>query len=144
MPLMRPPSNDRTAVPILTISFLLHAEKNTIRTDTVRGVGFNEFLQYTSFHKLLLIIYIISSLLPTIIPQIPCAFLKLQISLPHEELLSVHRQEDCQSRRSSLHPLAFSYQQEHRRWWRIGRHRRARWLGLRNTISLYCGPCKAS
>lgn len=62
MPLMRPPSNDRTAVPILTAAFLLHAEKNAIRTETVRCVGFNEFLQYTSFHKLLLIIYIISSL----------------------------------------------------------------------------------
>ena len=64
MPLMRPPPNARTAVPILTAAFLLHAEKNAIRTETVRGVGFNEFLQYTSFHKLLLIIYIISSLLP--------------------------------------------------------------------------------
>ena len=64
IPLARPPPNERTAVPILTVAFLLHAEKNTIRTETVRGVGFNEFLQYTSFHKLLLIIYIISSLLP--------------------------------------------------------------------------------
>ena len=91
MPLMRPPPNARTAVPILTAAFLLHAEKNAIRTETVRGVGFNEFLQYTSFHKLLLIIYIISSLLPTIVPQIPCSFLKLHISSPHEGLLSAHR-----------------------------------------------------
>ena len=57
MPLMRPPSNDRTAVPILTVCFLPHAEKNTIRTDTVWSVGFNEFLQYTSFHKLLLMYF---------------------------------------------------------------------------------------
>ena len=57
MSLSRPPSNDRTAVPILTVSFLLHAEKNTIRTETVRGVGFNEFLQYTSFHEFLLFVY---------------------------------------------------------------------------------------
>ena len=61
MPLMRPPSDERTAVPILTVSFLLHAEKNALATDTVGSIGFNEFLQYTSFHKLLLIIYIISS-----------------------------------------------------------------------------------
>lgn len=61
MPLARPPSDERTAVPILTVAFLLHAEKNAIRTEAVRGVGFNEFLQYASFHKLLLIIYIISS-----------------------------------------------------------------------------------
>ena len=58
MPIMRPPPNDRTAVPILTVFFLLHAEKNAIRTKTVRGVGFNEFLQYTSFHELLLIGYL--------------------------------------------------------------------------------------
>ena len=136
MPLMRPPPNARTAVPILTAAFLLHAEKNAIRTETVRGVGFNEFLKYTSFHKLLLIIYIISSLLPTIVPQIPCSFLKLQISSPREELLSAHRQGDYQSRKNSLHHLAFSYRQEHRRWCRSGRHRRVRWRGLRNTISL--------
>ena len=68
MPLTRPPSNDRTAVPIPTAAFFLHAEKNAIRTETVRGVGFNEFLQYASFHELLLVIYIISSLLPTIVP----------------------------------------------------------------------------
>ena len=60
MPLTRPPSDERTAVPILTAAFLFHAEKNAIWTETVRAVGFNEFLQYTSFHKLLLIIYIIS------------------------------------------------------------------------------------
>ena len=57
MPLMRPPPNARTAVPILTAAFLLHAEKNAIRTETVRGVGFNEFLQYTSFHEFLLFVY---------------------------------------------------------------------------------------
>ena len=68
MPLMSPPPNERTAVPILTAAFLLHAEKNAVRTEAVRGVGFYEFLQYASFHKLLLIIYIISSLLPTIVP----------------------------------------------------------------------------
>ena len=61
MPLTRPPPNDRTSVPILTAAFLPHAENNAIRTETVRGVGFNEFLQYASFHNLLLIIYITSS-----------------------------------------------------------------------------------
>ena len=66
MPLMRPPSNERTVVPILTVSFLPHAEKNSITTETVRGVGFNEFLQYASFHNLLLIFFlnILSILLP--------------------------------------------------------------------------------
>lgn len=58
MPLMRPPPNERTAVPILTVAFLLHAEKNAVRTETVRGVGFNEFFQYASFHKLLWIGYL--------------------------------------------------------------------------------------
>ena len=57
MHLMRPPPDDRTAVPILAAAFLLHAEKNAIRTDTVRGVSLNEFLQYTSFHKLLLMYF---------------------------------------------------------------------------------------
>ena len=61
MPLMRPPPDDRTAVPILTAAFLFHADKNALATDTVGSIGFNESLQYTSFHKLLLIIYIISS-----------------------------------------------------------------------------------
>ena len=61
MTLTRPPPNERTAVPILTVAFLLHAEKDAIRTETVRGVGFNEFLQYASFHKLLLIIFIATS-----------------------------------------------------------------------------------
>ena len=58
MPFTRPPPDDRTTMPILTVSFLLHTEKNAIRTETVRCVGFNEFLQYTSFHKLLLISYL--------------------------------------------------------------------------------------
>lgn len=62
MPLMRPPPNERTAVPILTVSFLLHAEKNSITTETVRAVGFNEFFQYASFHKLLWIGYLYYSL----------------------------------------------------------------------------------
>ena len=72
MPLTRPPSNDRTAVPILTVSFLLHTEKNSITTETVRAVGFNEFLQYASFHKLLLIFFldILSILLPLFIVDI--------------------------------------------------------------------------
>lgn len=61
MTMVRPPPDSRTTAPIHFLPFLLHAEKNAIRTETVRGVGFNEFLQYTSFHKLLLIIYIISS-----------------------------------------------------------------------------------
>ena len=58
MPITRPPPNERTTVPILTVAFLLHAEKNAIRTEAVRGVGFNEFLQYASFHKLLWIGYL--------------------------------------------------------------------------------------
>ena len=70
MPLMRPPPNARTEVPILTAAFLLHAEKNAIRTETVRGVGFNEFLQYTSFHKFLLFVY-------------PCTFIKNFSSIPN-------------------------------------------------------------
>ena len=60
MPLTRPPSNDGTSVPIPTATFLLHTEKNAIGTETVRGVGFNEFLQYAPFHKLLLVIFTIS------------------------------------------------------------------------------------
>lgn len=75
MPLMRPPSNDRTAVPILTVSFLLHAEKNSIGTDTVRAVGFNEFLQYASFHKLLLIGYLYY--LPSRLPYCPQSSTKI-------------------------------------------------------------------
>ena len=66
MPLMRPPSNDRTAVPILTVCFLPHAKKNSIRTETIRAVGFNEFLQYASFHKLLLICFL--KTLPILLP----------------------------------------------------------------------------
>ena len=59
MPMMCPPSNVRAAVPMLAISFLFHAEKNTLATETVRTVGFNEFLQYASLHKLLLIYYLL-------------------------------------------------------------------------------------
>ena len=61
MPLTRPPPNERTAVPILTFAFLLHAENDALTTDTVGSIGFNEFLQYASFHKLLLIIFIATS-----------------------------------------------------------------------------------
>lgn len=44
---------------MLAISFLLHAEKNTLATETVRAVGFNEFLQYASLHNLLFIYYLL-------------------------------------------------------------------------------------
>jgi hypothetical protein len=44
---------------MLAILFLLHAEKNTLATETVRTVGFNEFLQYASLHNLLLIYYLL-------------------------------------------------------------------------------------
>ncbi len=44
MTMVRPPPDSRTTAPIPLLPFLLHAEKNAIRTETVRGVGFNEFL----------------------------------------------------------------------------------------------------
>ena len=61
MTMVRPPPDSRTNAPITFLPFLLHAENDSLATEAVGSIGFNEFLQYASFHELLLIIYIISS-----------------------------------------------------------------------------------
>ena len=57
MTMVRPPPDSRTTTPISLLSFLLHAENDALSTDTVGSIGFNEFLQYAPFHKLLLSIH---------------------------------------------------------------------------------------
>ena len=51
MPFVSPPSDNRTTMPVLTMPFLFHAEKNAFATETIRAVGFNEFLQNAVLHK---------------------------------------------------------------------------------------------
>ena len=67
MTMVRPPPDSRTTAPIPFLTFLFHAENDALATEAVRGVGFNEFLQYASFHELLFIGYLLLLFLPNLL-----------------------------------------------------------------------------
>lgn len=50
IPYVRPPSEARPTMPVLGLSFLLYAKKDTFAVFAVRLVSLDKFLQYAMFH----------------------------------------------------------------------------------------------
>lgn len=53
VPFASPPSDNLTTMPILTMTFLLHANTDTFTVIAVMSVSFNKLLQNAVLHKVI-------------------------------------------------------------------------------------------
>ena len=51
VPFACPPSDQRTMMPVLAMTFLFHAQTKAFAVGTIGSISLYEFLQYTSLHK---------------------------------------------------------------------------------------------